>query len=157
MAAYESIKAVHSVLYKMKIHCIIESIDSKADLLYLHHRDFLNVVAEVFRRKGYKVRYTDRCGEEGNGLVLNDLQYAEVWKHSLNKTVDVEAAMKFTWCMESNSIYRGIFVTLGDFKQSTRIFCHKNVIECINGEQLLAMCREAKRRKSILQAGQGAG
>ncbi|MDP4095157.1 MAG: restriction endonuclease, partial [Bacillota bacterium] len=99
-------------------------------------KDFVQISAEIFRRKGYKVKLTDKCGEEGNGLILNNLIYVEIWKYSADHFTDVEAAMKLAKCMRNNSIYRGIFITLGDFKKCTRTYCHTNVIQCINGEQL---------------------
>ena len=145
--------SVYGILYRIKIYNILESLNSKEDLLYLHFKDFLHVVMEVLRRKGYKIKPTDRCGEEGNGLLLNELQYVEVWKHGLTQLVDVEAPMKLVKCMQSSSIYRGMLITLGDFKQSTKMYCHKNVIECINGDQLLAMCKEVQRRKAVLEVG----
>lgn len=150
---YRLILIIGHVLYKMKINNLLESVNTKADLLYMNFRDLTNLMAEVYRRKGYRVRQTCKCGEEGNGLELNDLKYVEVLCCSLNYMVEVEAAMKLAKCMRSNSIYRGMLVTLGDFKQNTRLFCHKNVIECVNGDQLLAICKEVQKKKGILQTG----
>jgi restriction system protein len=138
---------------KIKTDNLLEHINSREELLYLHFKDFLQVIIEVLKRKGYKVRITDQCGEEGNGLILNGRQYVEVWKHSINQIVDVEAAMKLARCMQVNSTHRGMLITLGDFKQNTRVYCHKNVIECINGEQLLEMCKEVQTRKGVLETG----
>jgi restriction system protein len=138
---------------KIKTDNLLEHINSREELLYLHFKDFLQVIIEVLKRKGYKVRITDKCGEEGNGLILNGRQYVEVWKHSINQIVDVEAAMKLARCMQVNSTHRGMLITLGDFKQNTRVYCHKNVIECINGEQLLEMCKEVQTRKGVLETG----
>jgi restriction system protein len=138
---------------KIKTDNLLEHINSREELLYLHFKDFLQVIIEVLKRKGYKVRITDKCGEEGNGLILNGRQYVEVWKHGINQIVDVEAAMKLARCMQVNSTHRGMLITLGDFKQNTRVYCHKNVIECINGEQLLEMCKEVQTRKGVLETG----
>jgi restriction system protein len=148
---YRIIILIWSILFKIKINSLIESVNTAEDLLYFHFNDFFNVIIEVFKRKGYKVRITDKCGEEGNGLILNDIQYVEVWKHATNKLIDVETAMKLTTRMQFNLIYRGMLVTLGDYKQNTKLFCHKNVIDCINGEQLLVMCKEVQKRKEVLQ------
>ncbi|OGO80469.1 MAG: hypothetical protein A2Y21_11300 [Clostridiales bacterium GWC2_40_7] len=136
---------------KIRINGLLETINTIEDLEYIRFMDFLKLTAEVYKRKGYTVRVTDKCGEEGNGLILNDKQYVEIWKHGLNHAVDCEAAMKLAKCMRSNSIYRGILITLGDFKQNTRMYCHKNVIECINGEQLISMFKEVQKKKEVLQ------
>ncbi|MCX8128877.1 MAG: restriction endonuclease [Clostridia bacterium] len=146
---------IRSFFYKVKINAILEDISTVEDLVYIRFKDFLNVTAEVFRRKGYNVSVTDKCGEEGRGLILNDIQFVEIWKHARSQLVDVETAMKLTKCMQSNSIYRGMIISLGDFKQSTRLFCHKNVIECINGEQLLEMFKEVQKRKDMLETSKG--
>ena len=142
---------IGSILFKIKVNRILESINTREDLQYIKFVVFLHLAAEVFKRKGYKVKITDKCGEEGNGLILNDIQYVEIWKYGLNHAVDCEAAMKLAKCMRSNSIYRGILITLGDFKHNTKLFCHKNVIECITGEQLLAMIKEVQKKKEVLQ------
>ena len=139
------------ILYKIKINNLLENISTKEDLFDTRCKDFINVIAEVFKRKGYKVEITDKCGEDGQGLVLDNLQYVDLTKHGLRHIVDVERAMKLAKCMSSNSIFRGTLITLGDFKQNTRKFCHKNVIKCINGDQLLAMCKEVQKKKEVLQ------
>lgn len=148
---YDLFIFIHSVFYKFKINNLLESINTKEDLLYMRSMDFQNVIAEVFKRKGNKVKITDKCGEYGNGFIINDLKYAEIWKHAINHTIDVEAGMKLAHLMQINSISRGILITLGDYKQSTKKFCHKSVIECINGDQLLEMCKEVQKRREVLQ------
>jgi restriction system protein len=148
---YKFFTLLWSIIYKIKIDNLLESINTKEDLLFINYKDFLNVISEAFKRKGFKVVITDKCGEEGNGLILDQIKYAEIWKHGLNQIVDVEAAMKLARRMQLNSIHRGMLVTLGDFKQMTLMFCHKNVIECINGDQLLTICKEVQKRKEVLQ------
>lgn len=142
---------IYTGFYKVKINHLLENINSKEDLLYMNSMDFQNVIAEAFKRKGNKVKATNKCGEFGNGFIINDLKYVEIWKHGLNHIVDVEAGIKLAHYMQKNSIYRGILITLGDYKQNTRKFCDSNVIECINGEQLLQMCKEVQKRREVLQ------
>ncbi|HHW31510.1 MAG TPA: hypothetical protein GXX20_07555 [Clostridiaceae bacterium] len=151
MLLYDIFLVVYYVCYKTKINRLLEEINSLEDLLYLHTMDFQNIVVEILRRKGNKVKFTDKCGEYNNGYIINNIKYAEIWKHGLNHLVEIEAALKLLHCMETNSIYRGILITLGDYKQNTIKFCFKNAIECINGEQLLKMCKEVQRKKAALQ------
>lgn len=153
MIIYKLFNITWTLLYKIKINNILESINTKEDLLYTHYKDFINVIAEILKRKGYKVKITDKCGEEGYGLILDNLQYVDLSKHGLSHIVEVETAMKFAKCMCSNSIFRGMLITLGDFKQNTRLFCHKNVIQCINGDQLLAICKEVQKKREVLRTG----
>lgn len=46
--------------------------------------------------------------------------------------------------MQDNDIYRGMIITLGDFKPNTRNYCHMHVITCINGNQLLQMLKKVQ-------------
>jgi len=148
------LKIAMQIAYNIKINNILEGINGKDDLIEVGFRDFVYLMMEVFRRKGYKVRMTDKCGEESNGLILNNLQYVEVIKFPFDKNIEVETAMKLAKCMQLNSIYRGMIITLGDFKHNTRSFCHKNVIECINGDKVLEMCKEVQKRRPVLEANQ---
>ncbi len=138
-------------LYKRKINDLLKVISSKEDLLYLNFRDYMSVIIEVLKRNGYKIKSTRDCGIDGSGLMLNSIQFAEIWKHGLNQIIDVELAMNLAKCMQKNSVYRGMLITLGDFKPCTKAFCHRNVIECINGDQLLNMCKAVQKTKAILQ------
>ncbi|HHV99182.1 MAG TPA: hypothetical protein GXX36_06375 [Clostridiaceae bacterium] len=149
-----TLKTAANIVYSIKINNLLESINDKDDLSQIGFGDFVYLMMEVFRRKGYKVKMTDKCGEENNGLILNNLQYVEVIKFPLNKRIEVETAMKLARCMQLNSIYRGMIVTLGDFKQNTRSFCHKYVIECINGDKVLEMCKEVQKRRPVLETNQ---
>ena len=149
-----TLKTAAYIAYSIKINNLLESINDKNDLIQIGFRDFVYLMMEVFRRKGYRVKMTDKCGEESNGLILNNLQYVEVIKFPFEKKIEVETAMKLARCMQLNSIYRGMIVTLGDFKQNTRSFFHKNVIECINGDKVLEMCKEVQKRRPVLETNQ---
>lgn len=141
----------YKIFYKRKISQIIRVINTKEDLLYLNFKDYMSVIMEVLKRMGYKVKPTVACGVDGSGLILNKMQFSEVWKHGLQQIVDVELAMNLAKCMSDNSIYRGMLITLGDFKPCTRLYCHRNVIECINGDQLLDMCKSVQNAKVALE------
>jgi restriction system protein len=149
LAVYGFVGICRSIAVKIKTGMLLERIRDKYDLLYLDFRDYVNVVAEALRRKGHSVRITDCCGEDGNGLEIDGNQYAEVLKTNLNDLVEVETAMKLAWCMRTHSIYRGRIIALGDFRQNTRTFCHNHVISCMNGDGLLAMCKEVQRKKAV--------
>lgn len=137
--------------YKIKISKLVKVIHTKEDLQYLRLEDFIAVVAEVLKRSGYTVKYTDACGVDGSGFKLNGIQLTEIWKHGIQQIVDVELAMNLAKCMQTNSIFRGMIITLGDFKPCTRIFCRKNVIECINGDQLLNMFKAVQHPNTMLE------
>ncbi len=131
---------VNDYTCKARADKYLNSIKSKQDLLFMHFKDLEHLVAEIFRRKGHCVKMTDKFGEGDNGLILDDMCYVMIKKHSLNKLVNVELARKLADHMYKDSIYKGMFISLGDFNNNTRNFCYKNVITCINGSQLLDMC-----------------
>ncbi len=151
MTVYWSLVIIYSIYFKIKVNRLLENINTIEDLQYIPFNVFIHVTAEVFKRKGYVVKITDKCGEEGNGLLLDNRKFVEIWRRALSHEVDCEAAMKLEKCMRSNSIYRGMLITLGEFKHSTRLFCHKNVIECITGQQLLAMFKEVQKKNTAWQ------
>lgn len=145
------IECICNAVYKAKISKNLDNISSIEDFVFMSYRDFVYLTAEIFRRKGFNVAITDKCGEEGNGLIIDNAVFAEVWKNGLKHVMDVETGMKLAKCMQTNSIYRGILITLGDFKPTTLKYCHKNVIQCINGKQLFEMCREVQRNLRLQQ------
>ena len=77
-------------------------------------------------------------------MILNDVIFVELWKNAPGHLIEIETAIKLAYCMRRASVYRGMLVTLGDFKRNTRLFCHKYVIQCVNGDQLVEMLREVQ-------------
>ena len=133
-----------SMLYAGKIRGLLERVSTKEQLLRTGEKDILNMLALMFRKMGYKVEKTDLCGECLNGLILNDVIFVELWKNAPGHLIEIETAIKLAYCMRRASVYRGMLVTLGDFKRNTRLFCHKYVIQCVNGDQLVEMLREVQ-------------
>lgn len=123
------------------------NIRTKTQLIYLSLTEFESIITEIYRRNGYSVKKTNIFGDGGNGLILNDTQYVLIKKYSLNHYVELEDAKKLVKDMSNNNIYRGVIITTGDFKTNTQIFCHTNVIKCINGDQLLQMLFELQSVK----------
>lgn len=142
LVVYGFVAFVSSIAYKVKINRLLDNIHTKEDLLYMNTKDFENVIAEMFRRKGNKVKLSDRFADGGNGIILNDIQYVQVKKYPYHHLIEIEHAKKLSRFMQIESIYRGKIITLGDFKENTKKYCHKSVIECINGDRLLTMCQE---------------
>lgn len=146
---FSIIKITYILVYQAKINSLLQSVEVRDDLIFINFKDLINLVAEIYRRKGYKVEFTDKCGEEGNGLLLNNKLFVEVWKNGVNHPVELETAMKLSNHMQKNSIYRGILISTSDFKINTKSFCHKNVIECVNSNQILAILREIQNKNKL--------
>lgn len=144
MLVYEAANFIIQIFYMVKISILVNRIESTDDLLYMKTRDFEHAVAEVFRRQGYRVRISDHFGEGGNGIILDDKYYVIARKDSLHSLVEIELAKKLAKHMRDNGIYRGMIITLGDFKSNTKNYCHINVIKCINGEELIKMFKSVQ-------------
>ncbi|HAA24875.1 MAG TPA: restriction endonuclease [Ruminiclostridium sp.] len=140
----ELARRIYHIVYLVRISLLFDSINSKEDLLFLRKRDFEYVVAEIFKRSGYRVRMSDHFGEGGTGIILNDILYVQARKERYQHLMEIEQAKKLAKHMRENGIYRGMLITLGDFKNNTKNFCHLNVIKCINGNQLLQMCKDVQ-------------
>ncbi|NLM11025.1 MAG: restriction endonuclease [Clostridiaceae bacterium] len=141
---YELVSWIIHIYYLVKISLLADNIECKDDLLYLKLKDYEYVIAEVFRRQGYKVQMSDHFGEGGNGIILNDIYYVIVRKESYHNLVEIEQAKKLVKHMRDNNIHRGMIITLGDFKSNTKNYCHMNVIKCINGDQLIQMFKSVQ-------------
>lgn len=141
---FELIRWIVHVCYLVKISVLADNIKCKDDLLYLKLKDFEYVIAEVFKRQGYKVQMSSHFGEGGNGIILNDIYYVIAKKESYHNLIEPEEAKKLVKHMKDNNIHRGIIITLGDFKTSTKNYCYVNVIKCINGDQLMQIIKSAQ-------------
>lgn len=140
----EIVSWILHLIYLVRISMLVDTIRSKDELLSLRMRDYEYVIAEIFKRRGYKVRMSREFADGGNGLVLNDLCYVVAKKESYHHLLEVEHARKLSKHMQDNRICRGMIITLGDFKPNTKLFCHLNVITCINGNQLFEMLKEVQ-------------
>ena len=145
----EIISRILRIVYLVRISMLVDSIGNKQDLLFLSLQDYEYVIAEVFRRSGYKVRMSKKFADGGNGIILNDLHYVVARKEAYHHLIEVEQARKLTKHMQDNEIYRGMIITLGDFKPSTRNYCHINVITCIDGNRLLQMLKKVQSLNPI--------
>jgi len=143
---------IYKIYYKGRINRLLDGLSCKEDFLYMKEKDFTSVVALMLKRKGHKVETTDLCGEHSEGLIINDVMFAEIRKDSLSSLVEKESAMKLSQCMRASDIYRGMLITTGDYKSSTRLYCGRSVIECVNGDRLFEMCRDVQRVKALATA-----
>jgi len=72
---FELVCRIIHLIYLVRISILVDTINSKDDLLLLTMQDYEYVIAEVFKRSGYKVRMSRHFADGGNGLILNDLYY----------------------------------------------------------------------------------
>lgn len=144
MLIQTSVCMMLKIVYRIRINILLDNINSKYDLMDMNSKDFKFVMASVFKRKGYNVRICDRIGEGEGCLLLNGIQYVQIKRYSFSHLLEIEEAKKLVKHMQDDSIYRGMIISIGDFKNNTKKYCHTNVIKCINGDELLAMCKEVQ-------------
>lgn len=149
------ISTILRIVYKIKISNLLDSISFKDELLEMKTRDLKNVIALAYMRKGFKVRIDDSKGEGESCLILDEIQYVQIKKYPFYNLLEVEEAKKLVKHMQDNSIYRGTIISLGDFKGNTKRFCFINVIKCINGDELLSMCKEVQNATDNIALGRG--
>lgn len=115
-------------------------------LQHLSWREFENLVAEFFRRKGFSVRQRGSCLPEGGvDLVasIGDDHYLVLCKHWRVQRVGVAVVRDLCRIAEAEGA-AGIFVvTSGTFTDEARRFVEQNriAIELITGERLRQMIR----------------
>ncbi len=147
---YELVSRILHRLYLIRISMLVDSIGHMEDLLFLSLQDFEYVIAEIFRRSGYKVKMSRHFADGGNGIILDDMHYVVARKDAFHHLIEIEQARKLVKHMQDNQIYRGMIITLGDFKQNTRNYCHMYVITCICGNQLMQMLKKAQSLKPVI-------
>jgi len=149
LLVYAVVSWITHICYLVKISILVDNIGCMDDLLYMRVKDLEYAVAEVFRRKGFRIRMSDHFADGGNGIILDEIYYVIVRKDSFHGLVELEHAKKLAKHMRDNNIYRGMIITLSDFKANTKNYCHKNVIKCINGTELFQMIKSVQRLSAL--------
>lgn len=123
---------------------------SLEDLRALTWQQFEHLVADAYRRKGYRVIDVGGPGDGGVDAVLSKDQERIAVQCKRWKTWSVgEPVMRdFLGAMTHGRFDRGIFVTVGKFTTGARKVAAKNNIELVDGDQLLALIKEAQPRST---------
>ena len=70
---YRIFAIIWEIVLKIRAIYLLDGVASKRDLLYMKYSDFERVVAEMFRRRNYRVEFSDRFGEGKKVLSLTAL------------------------------------------------------------------------------------
>ncbi|HWB54694.1 MAG TPA: restriction endonuclease [Tepidisphaeraceae bacterium] len=126
----------------------LQSIRSIHDIHRLSPGDFERLIADLYRRRGYRVEEMGGPGDGGVDLILYPLKDANIahlvqCKRYANWTVGVRELREFYGAMAANKTRcHGIFVTCGRYTAEARQFAFDKPIELVNGDQLLEMVRQ---------------
>jgi restriction system protein len=122
-------------------------LDSMSDLSW---KEFEELVAEAYRREGYKVELTGNAtGDGGIDIVLrrreqNTLVQCKHWK---TWTVGVKIVRELRGVMASEKADYGIVVSYGTFTPETEAFAKENRITLIGGNDLDNMVKSVQRTR----------
>jgi restriction system protein len=122
---------------------IQESIETIRDLSW---REFEQLLAESFRRQGYKVVETGPGADGGVDLVLTrdgdtSLVQCKQWKQ---RKVGVKPVRELYGVVASRSVSGGVFVTSGDYTAEARRFAETVPLDLIAGPELETMVRSVQ-------------
>ncbi len=107
-------------------------------------RQFEQLVAEAFRRRGYGVELVDRpAGDGGVDVVLrnNRGRWLVQCKHYKARRVGVRPVRELLGVVTSEGAAGGIVVTAGSFTPDAQAFARDNAIELVDGPQLADLPR----------------
>ncbi len=111
-------------------------------------RQFEQLVAEAYRRWGYRVELVDRpAGDGGVDVVLrNDRgRWLVQCKHYKARRVGVRPVRELLGVVTSEGAAAGIVVTAGSFTPDAQAFARDNAIELVDGTKLADLVEEARQ------------
>lgn len=111
----------------------------------LHWKGFENLVAEYYRREGFRVQENLGGGADGGvDLVLNDDRDSRVvvqCKRWGKKPVPVQVIRELFGVMTAEKANRGVLMTTSTFTEDARRFAEGKAIELVEGEELMRRIR----------------
>ena len=112
-------------------------------------RQFEQLVAEAYRRRGYRVELVDRPASDGGvDVVLRDDRgrWLVQCKHYKARRVGVRPVRELLGVVASEGAAGGIVVTAGSFTPDAQAFARDNAIELVDGPALADLVQEPRDR-----------
>ena len=129
-------------------------LDSQTDvhsLRQLSWKEFEELVAEAYRRKGYQVLENTMGGADGGvdvRLKRGDEQVLVQCKHWKSYKIGVKVIRELYGVMAAERATRGIVITSGVFTGEARSFAQGKKLDLVDGAELAQMVREVQTMKS---------
>jgi restriction system protein len=130
-----------------RIHEALQNAQTIEDIYRLSPGEFEELVAEFFRRHGFKAQRVGAQGDHGVDLVIETPHKArwivqcKRWKGQVGEPV----IRDFYGAMMSESASKGFVVTTGTFSQAALAWAEGKPIELLDGEQLVKMVKEVRK------------
>ena len=131
---------------------MLESVSGSESIQSLNWREFEELVAEAFRRKGYFVLENPEKGPDGGvdiRLRKNGNLILVQCKHWKSGKVGVKTVRELYGVMAAKQTYAGIIVTFGTFTEDAKKFATGKSIELISGSQLLKLISSVQKNQQV--------
>ncbi|MGD8950795.1 MAG: DUF2034 domain-containing protein [Desulfobacterales bacterium] len=131
---------------------MLESVSGSESIQSLNWREFEELVAEAFRRKGYFVLENPEKGPDGGvdiRLRKNGNLILVQCKHWKSGKVGVKTVRELYGVMAAKQAYAGIIVTFGTFTEDAKKFATGKSIELISGNQLLKLISSVQKNQQV--------
>lgn len=125
----------------------LDSQTGLASIQRLTWKQFEGLLAEAFRRQGYRVKHSLQPGPDGGVDIRleRDSQLILVQcKHWKRQQVGVQVVRELLGVMSSELADQGIVACSGSFTDEATRFAEKNHVQLIAGQELLALIREVR-------------
>ena len=136
-----------SALRQWKVKTQFENQESLDSLIKLEWKEFEDLTAELFRRRGFKVEESLGSGADG-GVDLRfrkegekTLVQCKRWKST---KVGLPVVRELLGAMTAENTKYGILVTTSRFTSEAQAFASQHSIELMDGESLLSEIKELK-------------
>ncbi|CAG9613400.1 hypothetical protein BACCIP111899_02615 [Bacillus rhizoplanae] len=113
--------------------------------------DFEELVADIFRKRGYKAQVTSRSNDGGKDIILRrngQVAFVECKRYNAKKKVGRPDMQKFHSALVDANANKGYFVTSNEFASTAQEYAKGKGIQLIDGIKLLEMME--KNSKYVL-------
>ncbi len=144
------ITGISAQLMKRRRRKLLAQTKSLQDLQALTWREFEELCAEVYRRKGYAVDETARGADGGVDLVLQKARERVFvqCKHYAQRRVGVRPIRELFGVMSAEGATAGIFVSLGSYTSAATQFARGKKLQLVDGPHLLKLLQPVDSGRS---------
>ena len=145
--------ALISVLKRRKqseLHNTIAATPNRGALEKMSWREFEDLTAEVFRRKGFKVIERGGAGADGGvdvELRMGADKYLVQCKQWKSLKVGIATVRELYGVMAAESAVGGFVVASGDFTSDARSFAEGRAIKLVHTAEMLKMVAETRKKE----------
>jgi len=147
--------AAHSALESVRKKKQLDRQDGIETIHSLSWKEFEELLAEAYRRDGYRVRENESAGPDGGvdiEIEKDGNLYLIQCKHWKSNKVGVKEVRELYGVVTKRKATGGVVVTSGMFTQEAKNFASDQPIDLIEGNQLVEMIRNVQKRRVEIKA-----